>query len=104
MQADTLHTESSLHLILLMAYKALGEEELCTSHLQWCCNYLSNVTTDVKRAYYLTYLYGCTGDKGFFAEAHQITDVWSLEKATAKQKEIVNDLRTFIELSFREVI
>ena len=104
MQTDTLHTESSLHLILLMAYKALGEEELCTSHLQWCCNYFSNMTTDVKRAYHFTYLFGCTGDKELLVQAHQITDTWSLEKATAKQKEILNDLRTFIELSTRESI
>ena len=56
------------------------------------------MTTEVKRAYYFTYLYGCTGDKGFFAEAHQITDVWLLEKATAKQKEIVKDLQDFKKL------
>lgn len=98
MQADTFHTESSLHLILLMAHRALGEDELCTSHLHWCCNALPKLTSDVKRAHMLTYLYGCTGDKDLYRQVRQTTDSWLLEKATAKQKEILDDLQALVGL------
>lgn len=98
MQSDTLHTESTLHLILLMVYTALGEHELCATHLQWSGDFLSRITSDAKRAYHLTYLFGCTGEEEYARQARRIIDTWQLEKATAKQKEVADDLQAFIEL------
>lgn len=95
MQADTHYTEHTLHLILLMAYKAMGEEERCQPHLQWCGQSLSRLASDAKRAHSFTYLYGCTGDARYNQQARRITDTWSLGKVTPKQKEILNDLEEF---------
>lgn len=98
MQADTFYMENSLHVILLMAHRALGEEDACAVHSQWCRRSLSGLPSDIKRAHALTYLYGCTGDKDLYRQACRITASWLLEKATSKQKEIINDLQTLVEL------
>lgn len=98
MQTDTLNMEASLYLIQLMAYKVLGEPELFDVRLQQCRDFLPRITADIKRAYHLTYLFGCTGEEDFFLQARKITDTWSPEKANARQKEIMDDLQAFYSM------
>ena len=98
LQADTFNMEASLYLVQLMAYKVLREPELFDIRLQQCCDFLPRITADIKRAYYLTYLFGCTGEKDFFLQAHKITDTWLPGKVNVRQKEIMEDLQAFYSI------